>query len=46
MIDEASALMLGIFGPVIGSHARSAIGFYSLPHNIIDEIEMVLELKT
>jgi enamine deaminase RidA (YjgF/YER057c/UK114 family) len=45
VIDGASGLLLEIFGPEKGSHARSAVGVFCLPFDLPVEIEMVLELK-
>lgn len=45
VIDGASALLLDLFGPEKGAHARSAIGVFCLPFNLPVEIEMILELK-
>lgn len=45
VIDGASALLLDLFGPEKGTHARSAIGVFCLPFNLPVEIEMILELK-
>lgn len=45
VIDGASRLLLDLFGPEKGAHARSAIGVFSLPFNLPVEIEMILELE-
>ncbi|HWR12311.1 MAG TPA: RidA family protein [Rectinemataceae bacterium] len=45
VIDGASELLLDLFGPEDGAHARSAVGVFALPFNIPVEIEMILELK-
>jgi enamine deaminase RidA (YjgF/YER057c/UK114 family) len=39
VINGFSDLILGVFGPEIGRHARSAIGVAGLPFNIAVEIE-------
>jgi enamine deaminase RidA (YjgF/YER057c/UK114 family) len=43
VINGCSDLLLAIFGPDRGAHARSAIGVGSLPNQITVEIEMVLK---
>ena len=45
VINGASDLILDIFGPVIGAHARSAIGVAGLPWNIPVEIEAEVEFE-
>ena len=45
VINGASDLILEIFGPVIGAHARSAIGVAGLPWNIPVEIEAEVEFE-
>lgn len=42
VIDGCSDLLLDIFGPERGRHARSAIGAGSLPGQITVEIEMIV----
>jgi enamine deaminase RidA (YjgF/YER057c/UK114 family) len=37
--DKLSELILGVFGPEVGRHARSAIGLAGLPFNFAVEIE-------
>lgn len=44
VIDGASELLTAIFGDR-GRHARTAVGFMSLPLNIAVEIEMVVEVS-
>lgn len=39
VINGFSDLILEVFGPEIGAHARSAVGLYELPFNIPVEIE-------
>ena len=39
MINGFSDLILAVFGPEVGRHARSAIGLAALPFNIAVEIE-------
>jgi enamine deaminase RidA (YjgF/YER057c/UK114 family) len=46
VINGASDLLLALYGPVRGAHARSAIGVAELPWNIPVEIEGELELDT
>jgi len=42
--DGASAVVRELFGPTLGHHARSALGFASLPKGAAVEIEAVLEI--
>ena len=44
VINGASDLILDLFGPEIGAHARSAIGVAELPWNIPVEIEAEIEI--
>ena len=44
VINGASDLILEVFGPDIGAHARSAIGVAELPWNIPVEIEAEVEI--
>jgi enamine deaminase RidA (YjgF/YER057c/UK114 family) len=44
VINGASDLLLDLYGPEIGSHARSAVGMAELPFNIPVEIEAELEI--
>ena len=45
VINGCSELLLDVFGPEAGRHARSAIGAGSLPGQITVEIEMVVALQ-
>ncbi|MGI6575069.1 MAG: RidA family protein [bacterium] len=45
VLNGFSDLMVEVFGPEIGSHARSAIGTSVLPFNIPIEVEILVELK-
>ena len=45
MINGFSDLILVVFGPDIGRHARSAIGVAGLPFSIAVEIEAEVLLK-
>ena len=45
VINGFSNLIIELFGPEVGSHARSAIGVGGLPFNSPVEIEAVVELK-
>jgi len=44
VINAASDLLVAAFGEKVGKHARSAVGFVSLPGGISVEIEMVVEV--
>ena len=44
VMNGYSGLMLEVFGPDVGAHARSAIGAGSLPGNIPVEVEMLVEV--
>lgn len=44
VINGFTDLILGVFGPEKGAHARSAVGLAELPFNIPVEIEGELEL--
>jgi enamine deaminase RidA (YjgF/YER057c/UK114 family) len=44
VIDGCSDLLVDVFGPEAGSHARSAVGMAELPYGIPVEIEMIVEL--
>jgi enamine deaminase RidA (YjgF/YER057c/UK114 family) len=46
VIDGASDLMLELFGPVRGCHARSTVGMASLPRGQAVEINGEFELLT
>jgi enamine deaminase RidA (YjgF/YER057c/UK114 family) len=45
VINGCSDLLLDVFGPEVGQHARSAVGLAALPFNIPVEIEAELELR-
>jgi enamine deaminase RidA (YjgF/YER057c/UK114 family) len=45
VINGASDLMVELFGPEIGRHARSAVGMGSLPGGITVEIEMIVAIQ-
>ncbi|WP_246688602.1 MULTISPECIES: RidA family protein [unclassified Mesorhizobium] len=45
VINGCSDLLLDVFGPIRGAHARSAIGAGSLPRQITVEIEMIIAVK-
>jgi len=45
VINGCSDLLLELFGPDIGQHARSAVGLAALPFNIPVEIEAEVELN-
>jgi enamine deaminase RidA (YjgF/YER057c/UK114 family) len=44
VINGASDLLVALFGPDIGKHARSAVGVYALPLNAPVEIDLVVEV--
>jgi enamine deaminase RidA (YjgF/YER057c/UK114 family) len=44
VINAASDLLVAAFDEKVGKHARSAVGFVSLPGGISVEIEMVVEV--
>jgi enamine deaminase RidA (YjgF/YER057c/UK114 family) len=44
VINGCSDVLVEVFGPEIGSHARSAVGVAELPFNIAVEIEMICEV--
>lgn len=44
VINGASDLLVEVFGPERGKHARAAVGMASLPRDITVEIEMVVEV--
>lgn len=46
VISGFSDLILDVFGPQVGRHARSAIGTAGLPLNFAIEIEAELEIST
>lgn len=45
VINGASDLILDLYGPEIGAHARSAVGLAELPFDIPVEIEAEVEFK-
>ena len=45
VINGCSDLLVEIFGPEIGRHARAAVGMAELPNTIPVEIEMVVEVS-
>jgi enamine deaminase RidA (YjgF/YER057c/UK114 family) len=45
VIDGCSDFLVDLFGPEIGSHARTAVGLAELPMNIAVEIEMVVGVE-
>jgi enamine deaminase RidA (YjgF/YER057c/UK114 family) len=45
VITGFSDLVLQVFGPEVGAHARSAVGMYELPFDIPVEIEAEVELR-
>jgi len=45
VINGCSLLLAEVFGPVVGSHARSAFGAVQIPLGACVEIEMVAELS-
>lgn len=46
VINGFTELILEVFGPTVGAHARSAVGMAELPFNIPVEIEGEVELHT
>lgn len=45
VIDGCSDLLVEVFGPEIGRHARSAVGMAELPLDIPIEIEMIVQIS-
>jgi enamine deaminase RidA (YjgF/YER057c/UK114 family) len=45
VINGASDLLVAVFGPERGTHARSAVGMGSLPMGMSVEIEMIVEVE-
>ena len=43
VVDGCSELLVEVFGPEIGRHARSAVGVFELPLDFPVEIEVILE---
>lgn len=46
VINGFSGLILEVFGPEVGAHARSAVGMAELPFDIPVEIEAEVEIRT
>jgi enamine deaminase RidA (YjgF/YER057c/UK114 family) len=44
VINGCSDLLVSVFGPDVGRHARSAVGMGSLPGRIAVEIEMIVAI--
>jgi enamine deaminase RidA (YjgF/YER057c/UK114 family) len=45
VIDGCSDLLVAVFGPAVGRHARSAVGMAELPFDIPVEIELIAEVR-
>ena len=45
VIHGATDLLLELFGPEAGWHARSAVGLYQLPGTCAVEIELIVEVR-
>ena len=45
VINGCSDLLVEVFGPEIGKHARAAVGMNSLPLGIAVEIDMIVEIR-
>lgn len=45
VIDGCSDLLVAVFGPEVGRHARSAIGVAALPYDLAVEVEAVLAIR-
>jgi enamine deaminase RidA (YjgF/YER057c/UK114 family) len=45
VIDGCSNLLIAVFGEAAGRHARSAVGFGSLPGQITVEIEAIVAIR-
>ncbi|WP_244264906.1 RidA family protein [Caulobacter segnis] len=45
VINGCSDLLIEVFGPEVGAHARSAVGMGSLPYQITVEIEMIVAVE-
>jgi len=45
VINGCSDLLVDVLGPDVGKHARSAVGFASLPRQITVEIEMIAAIR-
>jgi len=46
VINGCSDLLLEVFGPDVGAHARSAVGLFELPFDIPVEIEAEVEIRS
>ena len=46
VLDGASNVLIEIFGPEVGPHARTAAGAGSLPKNFSVEVEMIVQVAT
>lgn len=44
VIDGCSALLIEVFGPQVGGHARSAFGVAALPNDMTVEVELIVEV--
>jgi enamine deaminase RidA (YjgF/YER057c/UK114 family) len=45
VVNGCSDLLIELFGPEVGSHTRSAVGFAEIPFNCPVEIEAELEIE-
>lgn len=45
VIDGCSDLLIEVFGPEVGAHARSAVGVAALPYGLPVEIEAVVAIR-
>lgn len=45
VIDGCSDLLVAVFGPEAGPHARSAIGVAALPYDLAVEVEAVVAIR-
>jgi len=45
VVNGCSDLLIAVFGPGIGSHTRSAVGFAEIPFNCPVEIEAEVEIE-
>lgn len=45
VIDGCSDLLIAVFGPQVGRHARSAIGVAALPYDLAVEVEAVVAIR-
>ena len=46
VINGFSDLILDLYGPEVGAHARSAVGMAELPFDIPVEVEAEVEIQT